>query len=244
MYAAILDNVADDATIKTVIVTMNLRSFAAYVMYTPITNSIRQRMIMLDNNYPPLLNRFFLIFKKSTAYNGNEFKAMKLTDWKSDKIVIGNYNTLYDMKTAYENGEYIDFNENFTDQMKEKGIAHISNYAFQIDTKMNPRINDFDKLVTLAKKRNWKLIFHLLPENIEKSKSLFGDDLNNLINYNRQLLLQRYNNDEVTVIDNMNLLLENEFIEENPNSHFHYNGRKLMAERIANSLTKPITPND
>ena len=170
MYAAILSNIPENSTIKTVIVTMNLRSFSAQVLHTFPNNSINQRLIMLNNNYPPLLNRFFLIFKKAKSYNGDELNALKMKDWKNNQLKLASFNTLYEWETAYENGEYINFDNNWTTQKKEKGVAHITNYAFQIDTKNNPRIHDFDHIVTIAKKRNWKLIFHLLPENTKTSK--------------------------------------------------------------------------
>ena len=82
------------------------------------------------------------------------------------------------------------------------------------------------------------LIFHLLSENIIESESLLGNDITNLIYYNSQLLHQRYKKNEVSIIDNISLLDSNEFINNVPNSHYHYNGRKLMAEKIAKFLQK------
>ena len=236
MFASILNNIPEESSIKTVIVTMNLRSFAAYVQYTFITNSINQRLIMLDNDYPPLLNRFFLILNKAPHYSGTELEKMKLKHWKNDLLINAPYNNLYDWKTAYENGEFVQFDNSWTTKLRTKGAAHIANYAFQINAKTNPRTPDFDNIVAISKKRNWKLIFHLLPENSKTTQQLVGEDLTLIVNDNRKLLKQRYHKSGVIIIDNMELLSSNEFIEEGPNSHFHYLGRKLMAEKIKQEL--------
>ena len=235
MFSSVLHHIPTNSTIKTVIVTMNLRSFAAYVKYTFITNSINQRLMMLNDN-PPLLNRFFLMVNKSEHYSGAELDAMKINRWKNDPLSSSPYSNLFDWKTAYENGEIIDFNATWTTQLKEKGAAHIANYAFEIDTKTSPRIKDFDNIVAIAKNRNWKLVFHLLPENTIIANKLVGKELTQLITHNRKLLTQRYYKNGVIVIDNMELLNDTEFIETNPNSHFHYNGRRLMAKRIKEEL--------
>jgi len=236
MYKTLLKNIPINSKVKTVIVTMNLRSFAAVVLHTPINNSLNQRIEMLNNNYPPLLNRFLLIFNKAIFYSWEEVNDLREKAWENDIISLGKYHSLYDWKTAFENCEDIKFDENWTAQMKEQHLSYIYNYAFQVDINNNPRIADFDQIVTLAKKRNWKLVFHLLPENTSKADALLGKELTNYMYYNQKLLNQRYNINNGTVIDNLELLNDTNFIEENPNSHFHYNGRKLMAKRIKNEI--------
>ncbi len=238
MYSTILTNVPTDSKIKTVIVTMNLRSFAATVQNTYVTNSINQRIRMLNNNYPPLLNRFLLSFDKVKYNSINELAELRERDWKRDQIEMGSFNTLYDWKTAYEKGEYIPFDEHWTEEMKAKGSSHIANYAFQIDTENSPRITNFDNIVALVKKRNWQLVFHLMPEKLDESKELVGTELTQLIAHNRKLLHQRYGKDGVVIVDNMELLEADEFIDELPNSHFHYKGRKLMAVALTQFLNE------
>ncbi len=188
MYYSILNQVPDESKIKTVIVTMNLRSFSELIMNNYTSNSINQRLIILDNNYPVLLNRFFLSFRKAKLYTGDEYIAMRIKGWKENKITLQStqYKTLYAWKQAFENGECANYNKNWNELMKEKGLAFITNYGFQINPKENLRISDFDKIVSLSNKRNWQLIFHLLPENIQESKELVGEYLIELIKYNRQ----------------------------------------------------------
>jgi hypothetical protein len=240
MFSGILNSLPENTNIKTVVVTMNLRAFSANVLYAFSANSIQQRTIMLKE-MPPLFNRFLLTFKPTNIYNGPGLKEQILTHQKTDKIPLAPYNSLFDWKNAFKKGDYIHFDASWTEDKKAKALGHLRNYAYQINPATNPRIVDFDKIVATAQKKNIQLIFHLLPENIKQTKQLLGSNLTDLINYNRNLLLQRYNTVNITIVDNMELLDDIDFIEELPNSHFYYNGRKKMAIEIANSVNN-ITP--
>lgn len=234
-FSGILNSLPKKSTINTIVVTMNLRSFSANVLHAFTANSIQQRVTMLNNN-PPLLNRFLLTFKPFKTYRGLEAKEVLLSLQKNDKIPLAPFKSLYDWKVAIENGRYTKPGMSRDLEKNELAIGYIRNYAFQIDLDKNPRIADFDQVVQIAKDKNIKLIFHLLPENINEANQLIGSDITNLINYNRNLLNQRYGTENITIIDNLELLDDTEFIETIPNSHFHYNGRKQMAIVLANFI--------
>jgi len=225
MYASILDQLPENTNIKTVIVTMNLRSFSSFVFYAYEANSIDQRMVMLKNR-PPLLNRFLLAFKAKKVYKGAAIKKQLNKQQQNDKIPLTPHNSTHDWKTIIEN-------ENCSDNKKDLAIGHLNNYGVQLTENTNPRIKDFDEIVAITKIKNIKLIFHLLPENTHLTSQLIGKDLTSLIAHNRDFLHQRYNTNNITIIDNMNLLPASDFIEELPNSHFYYSGRKKMAKEIA-----------
>tara|TARA_B100000809_G_C15135358_1_gene530314 strand:+ start:46 stop:1047 length:1002 start_codon:yes stop_codon:yes gene_type:complete len=232
MFAGILNNLPKNTNVNTVVVTMNLRAFSANILYAFSANAIQQRTIMLKER-PPLVNRFLLTFKPTNIYHGPGLESQILTQQKTNKIPLAPYNSLYDWQTAFKNGEYINFDASWTDDKKAKALGHIRNYAYQINLEQNPRITDFDEIVLNAKKKNIRLIFHILPENIKLTNKLIGKDLTDIINYNQRLLHQRYSSENVTIIDNMELLDGIDFIETLPNSHFYYNGRKKMAKEIA-----------
>ncbi|MDG1475515.1 MAG: hypothetical protein P8Q14_00070 [Vicingaceae bacterium] len=228
MYARTLDQLPEHTNIKTIIVTMNLRSFSSYVFYAYEANSIDQRMVMLKNR-PPLLNRFLLTFKENKVYKGPAIKEQLKTQQKNDKTPLTKYNSTYQWKSAIEN-------EKWSKGKKELAIGHLNNYGVQITASATPRINDFDEIVAITKKKKLKLIFHLLPENTHETKQLIGEDLTNLIAHNRNFLHERYNTENIIIIDNMELLPATDFIEKLPNSHFYYSGRRKMAEEIAKFL--------
>ncbi len=225
MYARILDQLPENTNIKTVIVTMNLRSFSTFVFYAYEANSIDQRMVMLKNR-PPLLNRFLLTFKAKKVYKGSAIKEQLHKQQKSDKILLTPYKSTYEWKSTIEK-------KGWNKDKKDLAIGHLNNYSIQLTDKSNPRIKDFDEIVTIAKKKNIKLIFHLLPEKTHETEQLIGKDLTKLIAYNRNFLHERYNTENISIIDNMELLPATDFIEKLPNSHFYYSGRKKMAEEIA-----------
>ena len=225
MFVRILHQLPENTNIKTVIVTLNLRSFSSYVFYAYEANSIDQRMVMLKNR-PPLLNRFLLAFKVNKIHKGLARKEQLNKQQQNDKIPLTPHKSTHDWKATIENGDW-------SDDKKNLAIGHLNNYAVQLTENTNSRIKDFDEVVAISKKKNIKLIFHLLPENTHETKQLIGEDLTKLIAYNRNFLHQRYNTENTTIIDNMELLPASDFIEVLPNSHFYYSGRKKMAEEIA-----------
>jgi hypothetical protein len=238
MYAAILNNLPEVSKIKTVIVTMNLRSFSSYTRYSNTYNSTNQRLILLDKKYPPILNRFFLSFKKKRVYNGTELQENKIIDYKKYMLKDAPYNTLYEWSNAFDNKEVSLFDYSLPIHTQDKAKGYITNYAFQINPKNNPILNGFDEIVEIAKAKNIKLVFHLLPENIKECNELIGADLVKITNKNRDLLIDRYSKNKVTIIDNLEILENQDYIENIPNSHYYYNGRKLMAMEIFKHFNK------
>jgi hypothetical protein len=119
---------------------------------------------------------------------------------------------------------------------------YVKTYAFQIDMKKNQRINDFDKIVQLAKERNWKLVFNLMAENVERAQELVGDDLVYLMRKNRDLLLKRYHKNGIIVVDNLEKVPDEEYIDRNwTTEHYAENGRRIIAKNVAVSM-KSIMP--
>ena len=57
MFVGVLNSLTKNSKIKTVVVTMNLRSFSSFVLNAYSANSIQQRITML-NESPALFNRF------------------------------------------------------------------------------------------------------------------------------------------------------------------------------------------
>jgi hypothetical protein len=237
MYTAIINNLHEDSKIKTVIVTMNLRSFSAYTYYSSTYNSINQRLILLDKNYPPLINRFFLSFQKAKTYNSNQLQENKIINYKNKILEDAPYTSLYNWSNAFDKKQITSFDYSQPRDLQEKAKGYITNYAFQINKKKNPMIKAFDKIVTLSKAKKIKLVFHFLPENIKECNSLISLDLASIINKNRNMLIKRYSDNDIIIVDNLELLDNPDFIENIPNSHYYYNARRLMAKEISKHLT-------
>ncbi|WP_017259725.1 DUF4843 domain-containing protein [Pedobacter arcticus] len=239
IFYELLRNIPKKSAVKTVIVTMNLRSFAADWIDSELETPL-QRDIVLLKDRPPLLKRILLGFKGYDVKTDKERQEIFKKKWREEKLI-------FPKKFSHDNVEewehWIAVNGikdslgNVDWKATELATHYIKSYAFQIDTHTNPRIKDFDNIVELAKKRNWNLIFNLIAENTEKANQLLGYPLTYLMNQNKELLLQRYQKNGVFVADNLNAVTNKDFIEQHWTSeHYAERGRKAIAENVAEKL--------
>ena len=115
---------------------------------------------------------------------------------------------------------------------------YIKNYAFVLDEN-NPRIIDFDEIVTICKSKNIKLAFNILGENIEHAEYLVDTDLTDLMIKNKIWLIDRYSKQNVIMVDNFDEIADSCFYERDfPTEHYSFNGREIIATNIAKEITK------
>ena len=246
IYYELLKNIPANAAVKTIIVTLNLRSFDASWIYSDLETPL-QKSIVLLKDHPPLFNRFLLSFKGYDVKTKEERERQFKNKWKNDIIHIpGSFK--YDNVIDWDKGMAVQGIRNpdgsINHPLTELACHYIKAYAFQIDTLTNPRIKDFDKIVALAKERNWHLVFNLMAENIEMADSLVGKQLVLLIKQNSELLLKRYNKHNVYVVNNMDSIHNETFVDQNwTTEHYAENGRKIIAKNVAECLKK-IYPTD
>ena len=122
-------------------------------------------------------------------------------------------------------------------EMTALACHFIKTYAFQINDD-NPRVKDFDAIVELCRERGWNLVFNLMAENVDKANELVGKDLMLLIKNNHDFLLRRYGGLEgVTVVDNLDLVRDVNFIDQDwTTEHYYEEGRRIVAEHLAQTL--------
>ena len=115
----------------------------------------------------------------------------------------------------------------------------VRNYAFIIDTLNNVRVRDFDRIVRLAKQRDWNLVFNLLTEDVEWADDLVGSDLTTLMRQNAELLVERYSRMGVTVVNNFDILPDSLFRDRDfTTEHYLQQGRQIIADRVAQALCR------
>ena len=136
----------------------------------------------------------------------------------------------------YSYGWY-DFNGQRDWDLTALACHYIKTYAFQIDDD-NPRVKDFDAIVDLCRERGWNLVFNLMAENVDKANELVGKDLMLLFRLNRDYLLKRYGNMEgVTVVNNLSLVRDVNFIDQDwTTEHYYEEGRRIIADHLAQTL--------
>ena len=235
-YKVLIKRITEKSTIKTVIVTLNLRSFGVNWIESDLETNLSRANILYSNHYP-IIKKALLSFK---AYDNQELfkrKASIKSHYRSDKFKLQTqkYECVYEWdKELYHNG-ILDKDGKKNQEKTDIACHFIKNYAFVIDED-NPRVKDFDDIVSYCKEHNISLIFHVLPENFERAAELCGNDLAVLMKTNTDYLKNRYQK-EVVFIDNSSALKDSFFIDRQwPTEHYIFKGRYLIAKSISDQL--------
>ena len=245
-YYYMLKHVPASSTVETVVVTMNLRSFGPLWIYSRLETALRKQLVLLED-YPPLVNRFLLAFKAYPILNDEEWDALAYEHRHKDPLDFP-YDFEFDDNYAWDSAMawrgWCDFDGKYDPEMTWMACYYIKSYGFSI-TDDNPRVRDFDAIVELCRERGWNLVFNLLAEDVDKANELGGKDLMFLMKRNRDYLLRRYGNlDGVTVVNNLNLVRDVNFIDQEwTTEHYYEEGRRIIADHLAQTL-KIFYPED
>ena len=245
-YYYMLKHIPEDAAVETVVVTMNLRSFGASWIYSRLETALRKQLVLLQD-YPPLLNRFLLALKAYPVHTEDEWSKIILEHWRTDSLDFP-YPFSHPNVAEWDSVQAWTgiWNEDGTKNQAKTELAchYIKTYAFTI-TDDNPRLDDFDAIVKLCRKRGWHLVFNLMAENVDKAQELVGNDLAFLMKRNRDYLFDRYGKLEgVTMVDNLSLVRDVNFIDQNwTTEHYYEEGRRIVAHHLAQTL-KGFYPDD
>ena len=239
VYYILLENIPETAPVKTVIVTMNLRSFGYDWIESNLETPIQKQLVLLKD-YPPFFNRFKLAFKAYDIKTDKERDKVRSWHRRNDKLVFP-YPVKYDNAADWDRAKayqgVFDNNSQWNKPLTQLACHYIKTYGFQIHED-NPRLKDFDNIVKLAKQRGWNVIFNLLAENVDRAGELVGDDILYLMRQNRDFLLKRYGNiDNVTIVDNLGDVRNGAFKDKNwTTEHYIEEGRRVIANNVALAL--------
>ncbi len=234
VYTQLISMIPEHSAIDTIVVTMNLRSFNSDWKNSTLENNC-QELIVAYSTYPVLLSKLRLLMK---AYDYKE-------DWKRREIFLSEMkNTSIEGPVTYKTiREWDDHMANtccrdsngVPDMPKVELSCHfVKAYGFTIDLRTDPRIKDFDEMITICRKKKIKILFNLLAENVECADRLVGEELLYLMHRNRCVLIDRYTTDCSIVIDNFDLVGERHFTDKTfPTEHYDYTGRMIIAKNIA-----------
>lgn len=241
IYKVMLQNIPSSNSIETVIVTMNLRSFGADWIYSDLETALQKSVVLIKPG-PPILNRINLSFKGYQDRNELERKAQIQWHWKSDPLNFPyevQYSNTFDWDRGFAREGIKTANGDIDYKKTELACHYIKSYGFYIDPAKNPRIDDFDAIVEICKKRGWNLVFNLLAENTEMGGKLVGDDLLFLMRRNRDFLVDRYQKMGTMVVDNLEDVASDYYTDQDwTTEHYTEEGRHVIARNVADSLRK------
>lgn len=236
-YYSAIQNIDEASQVKYLVITMNFRSFTANWRYSHSENYLAKTERMLE---PGLLivNRF-MVALRAYDYKSNEERTNQMkNDWQKPLGISDfEYDNVLQWDSAMAWQTWLEENPNLTKQNIGLACHYIKNFAFNIDTLTNERIHDFDKIMYLAKQRNYKVIFNLLGENIEEAERLVGHNLLELIENNRQILINRYSKQGAFVVDNLYDIPDSCFVDRDwPTEHYNQKGKDLIARDLASQI--------
>ena len=239
-YLAVLKNIPEEMPLKFIIVTMNFRAFDAVWRFALGENYLAKTETMLQSGLP-IVNKF-LVSLKNYDFKTNEHRTEQFQDaWINEKFSIPNfeYQNVKSWDSAMAWRVWLGKNPYLTEENIPLACHYIKNFAFDIDTISNPRIKDFDEIVSICKSRNIKVFFNLLSENMVEADKLVGDNLLYLMDKNREMLIERYTSKGAIVVDNMYSVPDSCFLDRGwPTEHYSKFGKRIVAKNVSNSITE------
>lgn len=241
VYRDLIRLLPDTVPQRTIVVTMNLRSFGPTWINSRLETSLQKQMMLLGPG-PALWRRFLLSFKHYDIHSEEEWMEIIRDHWRHDTLTFPYpfpYPTAASWDTAISKVANIPGHSPSELADLILSTHYVKAYAFQIDTLTNPRIADFDAIVDYAHARGWNIVLPLIPENLETAQRLLGDTLTHFIRDNARLLEQRYTRRGATVVNMLDILPHRDFIDKDwTTEHYVEHGRRAVAGRIALAIRK------
>jgi hypothetical protein len=238
-YKALLANLPNAMHPKFVIVTMNYRSFGAAWRYADFENYLAKTKLMLEPGLA-VVNKFRVSLRNYDNRTSPERQLQIKEAWKNETFQIPGfqYNNVIAWDSAMAWGTWKASNPMLNDTTIPLACHYIKNFAFEIDTLSNERIQDFDGLVKMANERGIKVVFNLLAENMQEAEKLVGPTLTDLMKRNCQLLVARYSRKGALVVNNLQVVPDSCFVDRNwPTEHYNFKGKTMVANALAEALS-------
>lgn len=223
---------------RAIIVTLNLRSFDATWIHSKLETQLQESMVLCQP-YPNIINRFLLSLQafdnKTEQQRESDVKEL----WQTTTLKFPfpfKYKTVTEWDHAMSYGGFLKPDGTWDNEKIILACHYIKTYAFNIESN-NPRVKDFDQIKNWCELQNIPLYLNLLAENIEYADSLVGKELVFLMKKNRDFLVNRYNNNNCRVIDNLECVSGIEFTDQTwTTEHYGYKGRMIIAKNISENL--------
>lgn len=238
IYYDILRNIPHDNDIHTVILTVNMRSFSSEWIYSNLENSFHKQQVFMQKG-PALWRRLQLDLKMNESWTEEERQELVIEGFKKQKFDCGPDFPFYD---AYywdhylSHGLWLPHGRELSRDSILMASHYVKIFAYTLDSN-NVRIKDLDKIVNLCKERNWRLVFNILPDNVDQIKEMVGDELLALMHKQNAYIVKRYTAKGVLVVNNENLARDEDFIDRDfPTEHYGAQARHAIADHIVQQM--------
>jgi len=203
-----------DSARKTVVITVNMRSFGPSAMFNGNEASNQQEAIFYSHR-TALLNRVFVSLHHYDSRDAREMERAK-TQWFRTKDLrlnggAGNHygNTHGDGGMVSKGEEFFyhstvkwwlrDLQRQYAPVSGDADLArvmpmaeaYLKEFAFLLDEE-NPRVRALDAIVSKCKREQVNVVFVLLMPNYDHANRLFGEELTQLMDYNMDFLRNRF----------------------------------------------------
>ena len=225
----------DSTTVKTLVVTLNMRSFAPHIRLHKNENTL-QRNLTLVERHPPLFNRVEIGFRAHPYMEAYEMEEALEEAWQQ----------------PYPQDEFVhrDFPPGYTPEQFRASLlanatsaddslmisSYVEHYGLPLNINEHPLLLAFDNIAAIGAERYVNVVYVLLPENSMEARQYAGDRLADYMEWKREYLVQRYESMGVHVVDVFDLLQPVDFVEKIPNSHYTAEGRQRIASAIAERI--------
>jgi len=236
IYLPLIKRIKENSKIKTVAVTVNLRTFDQACIHSGLETALQKQALYYED-LPPLwihLRAALNAYDNLSEYE-RDYKMWR--QWTNDTLKVKGITFPYPTIKTWCEAVKFPLPDGSEDMDKRTLADHyVKAYAFVLDEN-NPRVKDFDEIVKICMQKNIKPVFNLLAENTEYADSLAGESLLKLIRHNRDYLVKRYTAQGAVVVDNLEIVKGREYTDQNwTTEHYNYSGRKAIAERVATAV--------
>lgn len=223
-----LQQMPKDYKPKIILMDLNLRSFGNMWIHSSLENSLQRNLAYWNQNLG-LWNRTKVALKKYNYLPLNERNELIYYDEKFVNLPFKD-----SCKTVKR---WIDSLMRRPEKQDGIGREMVRHFGFKIK-EGNEMLSHYDEVVRYCKEKKLKLIFLLLPDNVEGMNLQAGEKLKTLCKLNADFLTNRYQSQNIEVI-NLNDLLGKEYYFENfPTEHYIASGRLKVAEEVVKKIKK------
>lgn len=222
--------------VKTIIVTLNLRTFDQAAIHSELESALQKKACMYEPR-PPLVNRALMSLKLYDHTPAIERSRKMWEEWTYDTLKSDSFS--FPAPTIKRWCELTKFpDSNGVENIEKRQLAdhYIKAYAFIIDEE-NPRLKDMDALAKVAHDKGINLVFNLLAENTEYADSLVGPNLVHLMRQNANFLIRRFRDPKVMVVNNLELVPGWDYTDQKwTTEHYSQYGRQIIAKNVAEQM--------